>query len=138
MISFFSSWIEQIIVAIIIVVVFEMLIPNTTNKKYIEVILGVFVIYSIIAPILSDSKKINFNNEVKSIIDIKNTNTISHKNIDLVNSTVEEFYDENLEENIERDLEEKGYKIKVNKLDIKNMEISNLEISIIKNKVKEH
>ena len=84
MISFFSSWIEQIIVAIIIVVVFEMLIPNTTNKKYIEVILGVFVIYSIIAPILSDSKKINFNNEVKSIIDTayRNAEEILKINID--------------------------------------------------------
>lgn len=131
MISFLSSWIEQIIVAIIIVVIFEMLIPDSTNKKYIKIIFGIFIIYVIVNPIISDSKKINFNNEIKEIIENEKVNQIVHTNVDIINTTIDEIYDENLADTIEEELEEEGYKIKINKLDLENSGIVNLEISIL-------
>ena len=66
MINFLSGWIEQISVSVIIVSIFEMIIPKGNIKKYIEIILGIYITYCIIAPFVNsgqlfdlDEKKLN-------------------------------------------------------------------------------
>ena len=43
MIDFIKQWENQIIVAIIIATIFEMILPNSNNKKYIKMIIGIYV-----------------------------------------------------------------------------------------------
>ena len=50
MISFFSNWIEGIAIAVIIATIFEMLLPNGNIKKYVKIILGIYIILCMIAP----------------------------------------------------------------------------------------
>ena len=78
MINFLSNWIEGIAIAAIIASIFEMIIPNGNIKKYIKVILGIYVVFSIIAPFV-DSKALysikqklkNMKNKLSKILAIK-------------------------------------------------------------------
>ena len=110
MLDFFVSWAEQLIIAIIIIVVIEMILPSESSyKKYIKVILGIFLMYTVISPILSNQlnnfefKQILANNEKENNI---KTNTISF------DSQIEETYKLKLKENMEDFIKSKGYEIK--------------------------
>ena len=48
MIGFISSWAEQIIIAVIVVTILEMILPKGNSKKYIQTIMGVYILYTII------------------------------------------------------------------------------------------
>ena len=52
MINSISSWAEQIIIAVIIGVLIEMILPKSNSKKYIKTIIGVYILYTIISPII--------------------------------------------------------------------------------------
>lgn len=110
MLDFFVSWAEQLIIAIIIIVVIEMILPSESSyKKYIKVILGIFLMYTVISPILSNQlnnfefKQILANDEKENNI---KTNTISF------DSQIEETYKLKLKENMEDFIKSKGYEIK--------------------------
>ena len=53
MITFIKEWTNQIIVAVIIATVFEMILPKGNNKKYIQMIIGIYVLFTLIQPIAS-------------------------------------------------------------------------------------
>ena len=53
MLSFLSSWVINIVTVSIIIVLFEMLIPNGKTKKIINLITGFILIIAIINPFLS-------------------------------------------------------------------------------------
>ena len=40
MIEFLSSWAQGIIVAVIIATLIEMILPNSSSKKYVKVVIG--------------------------------------------------------------------------------------------------
>ena len=39
MIDFLSNWAEQLVVAVIIATIIEMILPNNNNKKYIKIVI---------------------------------------------------------------------------------------------------
>ena len=47
MIEFLSKWIEGIAIAVIIASIFEMILPNGNVKKYVKVILSIYIVFSI-------------------------------------------------------------------------------------------
>ena len=47
MIEFLSNWIQGIAIAVIIASIFEMLLPNGNIKKYVKVILGIYIVFCI-------------------------------------------------------------------------------------------
>lgn len=53
MISNISSWAEQIIIAVIIATILEMVLPNGNSKKYIKTVIGVYILYTIISPVIT-------------------------------------------------------------------------------------
>ena len=55
MIEFLSKWVEGIAIAVIIASIFEMILPNGNIKKYVKVILGIYIVFSIISP-FADNK----------------------------------------------------------------------------------
>ena len=78
MISFFSTWIGQIAVSVIIVSIFEMVLPKGNLKKYIKVVLGIYVIYCLISPFVNNKKLFDIDN---INIEKYTTNSITQSNI---------------------------------------------------------
>ncbi|MBP3463402.1 MAG: stage III sporulation protein AF [Clostridia bacterium] len=133
MLDFLVSWAEQLIIALVIIIIIEMILPSGNNyKKYIKVILGIFLLYTIISPIIS--KKLN-NFEFKEVIsNAYIDNTTEPRNIINYNKQIEETYKIKFEENLNDFLKENGYEICDLKQDIKyeNEEIiiNKLELEI--------
>ncbi len=71
MISFLSSWAKSLGVAIVIVSILEMILPNNKTKKYIRMVMGVYIIFNIIAPFIDnkdllDLNEINLDNYIET------------------------------------------------------------------------
>ena len=56
MISFLSSWTEQIVLAVVIAIIIELILPNNKNKKYIQMVIGDYVLFNIISPIIKNKE----------------------------------------------------------------------------------
>ena len=114
MINFLSSWVKNLSLALIIVSILEMILPNNKTKKYVRTVMGLYILFSIISPFIENSSKINLNN-----IDLdsytENTKTASSK-VEEVDQTsmdnrINEIYKEELQKDITQKIEEKGYKV---------------------------
>ena len=116
MINFLSNWIGQIAVSVVIVSIFEMIIPDGSLKKYIKVVLGVYVIYCLITPFVNKGKLFDLDN-----IDIEKytTSEIKKSNInqESMDKRLESLYIDELEKNINIKLNEYGYEIYKCKID---------------------
>ena len=62
MIEILSSWAKGLGITIVIVSIFEMLLPNNRTKKYIRMVLGVYVIFNIVSPLIKNKDVFNFKN----------------------------------------------------------------------------
>lgn len=123
MVTYISSWARQIIVAVIVAVILEMILsPNSKSTKYIKTVIGVYVMYAIISPGL---KLIN-----KSSLDFSNidyeeyfTNSDIYRNMEMNIDEVEddyfnESYELNLKQSIENKLNEMGFVVSNIKMEI--------------------
>lgn len=109
MIENLSLWAEQIIVAVIIATLIEMIIPNGNNKKYIKAIIGVYILFTIISPVFGSDFKFN---EIDYETYFKNTEsyqTISDSLSSNNDKSVEEIYIANLKQDMKQKLKEKGF-----------------------------
>ena len=115
MIKFLSSWVEQIAIALIIVTIFEMIIPNGNLKKYIKIVLGMYIIFVIISPIVNN-KKIDLNNFKidKYVSNFNNKEATSNYSMD---KRLQELYLEELKKNISIQVEQNGYEVSKCKID---------------------
>lgn len=107
MIDFLREWIEHIAVAVIIASIFEMILPDGKTKKYIKMILGVFIVFNMISPFVNGSTLYDF--DLNDIVgnymgEIKVNDTESS-----IDNKVEELYIEELEKDIVKTIEEQGY-----------------------------
>ena len=62
MIVFLSTCAEKIALSVIVISILEMLIPNNKMKKYIRVVMGIFILFNIISPLIEEKDLINMNN----------------------------------------------------------------------------
>ena len=58
MIQFLSSWAEQIVLAVIIATIIELILPQNRNKKYIQIVIGIYILFNIISPIIKNKDTI--------------------------------------------------------------------------------
>lgn len=111
MISFLNSWVGGIALSIIIASIIEMILPESKNKKYIKTVIGVYIIYVIVSPIISKvaGKEIEVNAKVYEEY-LQTSNTIYQNTIENQNTkTIEDIYTENLKQDIKQKLKQKGY-----------------------------
>ena len=127
MIEFIKSWCEGIIVAVVISIIIEMLLPEGNNKKYIKVIIGIYILFVIIGPILG---KINIEYNFKNFIKYDEI-TVSN-NFD---NNIKDVYIDGIEENIKLELENVGYFVEnvIVKVDNKYENIEKIEITLLSN-----
>ena len=106
-----STWAEQIIVAVIIAGIIEMILPKGNNKKYVKAIIGVYILFTIISPVVSKITDIDFQ-DIDYEEYFKQTETYQTMSQDLSNNndkSVEEIYISNLKQDMKNKLQEKGY-----------------------------
>lgn len=142
--EFIRSWSGQIITSVIIASILEMILPEGKNKKYIKMVIGVYVIFTIVSPVISKFTNKPLELDFKKYEKYLNKDTyVSSNRIDqLKEDNIQNIYEENLKKDIQERLKEKGYKasnIKLN-LDLKSSNsygsINKVEMRIEKNKEK--
>lgn len=107
MINFLSSWAEQVILAVIIATILELILPNSKNKKYVQMVIGVYVLFNIISPIIKSKEKLVF-----SEIDLDKYITTSTKvEQSSMDARLEKIYLDELENNIKSKFKNAGIEI---------------------------
>lgn len=110
MIEFFSSWAKGIGVTVVIISIIEMLLPNNNSKKYIRMVLGIYLIFNIVSPLIKNKDILNVNN-----INLNETTiSTSSEEVDQtsMNKRIKKLYEQELEKDIIKKLNEKGYEVK--------------------------
>ena len=137
MIVWIKTWIQGIIFAVIVSTIIEMIIPENKNKKYIKVVIGIYIVYVIIGPIISKVSGKELKIDLKKYTE--NTNQMAYSSIDISNSLTE-AYIENLKQDIKEKIYAKGYtaesiELKINESSEKYGEILQMKIKIKENKI---
>ena len=113
MIKFINSWAQGIILAVIIATIIEIIIPEGKNKKYVKTVIGLYILFTIIYPLIT---KISNNKLIFDSIIAKTSKEVSMYDSKVANSIetntyIENTYKNNLKEKIKGEIEEKGYTV---------------------------
>lgn len=137
MIEWIKSWSNGIIIAVIIAVIFEIIIPNGNNKKYIKMVISLYVLFVILDPIISKFTSLNGieinTKEYEKYFDSTNTleTSTTLDSEKLINNTAEK----RVKENISNKLKELGYKVESISININNEsgQINRIVLSVRRN-----
>lgn len=115
MISNISSWAQGIIIAIIVGSIIQMLLPENKNKKYIKLVIGVYILFYIINPVVGKQLNLNeFSLDEYLSVDAK-TNS---EETNIYDNTVKETFKNKVIYNIKSQLNSKGYESNNIKIEI--------------------
>ena len=143
--NFLNTWLQGIIVCVIIATIIELILTSGSTKKYIKVVLGMFILFNIITPVINKITKNNF--EISSIINMdeysKKMKTYETSSQNQVSSnaneqTIKQIYISKLEKDIKNKLKEKNYTVSKIKIEInENEEYSIKQINLLVQKDEE-
>lgn len=125
MIEFFKNWCEGIIVAVVISIIIESILPEGNQKKYVKVVIGIYIIFTILNPFLG---KLDTNMELPDSLDLP---TIQTATMDTAN--IQKLYANGIGETLKNAIEEEfGYTVQNLEIDYdenyETIEQINLEI----------
>lgn len=117
MVSWFSKWAQGIIVAVVIATLIELILPNGSSKKYVKVIIGIYILFTIISPVIVKLKGGNLN--MDEVLDtqkyeekISKSDNKIYAELEANNSrTIKDIYISSLTEDIKSKLKAKGYQV---------------------------
>ena len=133
MIEKLSIWAKNITLAVVIVSIVEMLLPNNKIKKYIKVVMGIYILWNIISQIVSKDLTFDFNNIINGIDAQTSATTTQSVDRTSMDNRLKEICEEELEKDIQNTVEEKGYIVDSCDVDIEvKMEQGKQDISDIK------
>ena len=111
MIKFINSWAQGIILAVIIATIIEIILPEGKNKKYVKTVIGVYILFTIIYPLINKFTKTNINtlidNTTKQMSTYQENNSLK---ID-TDKYIESTYKKKIEEDIRKRANEKNLNI---------------------------
>lgn len=111
MIEFLSNWAKGLGLAIIVISILEMLLPNNKTKKYVRMVFGIYIIFNIISPFVNHKDILDVSaydfNEMMGDYATNQTNEEQSS----VDSRIEEIYIEELEKDITKKIEDLGYQV---------------------------
>ena len=136
MIEIISSWAKSLGVTIVLVSIIEMVLPNNNTKKYIRMVLGIFVIFNIISPFINNKDKLSLasiniedyytegssntniggNANISSSISGSESNKANNEKSETINQTsmderIKQLYEDELEKDIIKKIENLGYEV---------------------------
>lgn len=148
MIEFLSSWVKNLGIVIVIVSILEMLLPNNKTKKYIKIVFGVFIIFNIISPLIKEKEVFSienfdlneFSNNFETSNNINENEAVNQETMD---KKIGELYKKELEKDITKKLEDKGYIVKDIKANVtigskEETKIDKIEIDLEKEEEKQN
>ena len=111
MIEFLSNGAKSLGLAIIVISILEMLLPNNKTKKYVRMVFGLYIIFNILSPFISDKDILNVNSyDFNEYIGDYTTNQTNEEQKS-VNNQIEEIYIRELEKDITQKVEKLGYQV---------------------------
>ena len=131
MIEWITNWAQGIIIAVIIATIIEMILPNGSCKKYIKVVIGVYILFSIISPVISKITGKGFNISEELNLEEFYTEVDSkaiYNSLDKNNSNnIMDIYVSNLKSDIISKLKNKGYETIECEIELKDEETYEIE-----------
>ena len=139
MVEWITSWAQGIIIAVIIATIIEMIVPDGNCKKYIKVVIGVYILFSIISPVITKITGKGFNISEEFNLDEFYAEADSKSIYNDLNSNnsnnIKDIYITNLKADISSKLKNKGYEVISCEIKIKDeetYEIKSLNLSLKK------
>jgi len=125
MIGWLSSWAQAIIIAVVIGIIIEMILPEGSSKKYIKVVVGVYILFTIISPVITKftdkSLTVSETLKLEEYIDTVKEKELKPNLLQEENSaSIREIYIGNLKADIQNKLKGKGYIVTNIILDVGN------------------
>ena len=111
MINFLSSWVKNLALALIIVSILEMILPDNKTKKYVKMTMGLYILFSIISPFIQNSDNFNFDDSIYTQYVEENSSINTKVDQTSMDNRLNEIYMEQLQKDITQKVEEKGYEI---------------------------
>ena len=98
-----------------------MILPSGNNKKYIKAVIGVYILFTIISPILAKITNIDLDNldYEKYFKEMDTSQTISQSLTKNNDKSIEEIYENNIKQDMKEKLKEQGYIVEKIELYIK-------------------
>lgn len=120
-----SGWAEGIIIAVIIGTIIEMIIPEGSSKKYIKIVIGVYILFTIISPVMTKftgkSLAVSDILELDKYIDeVKEKETAQNLLQNQNSTSIRDIYIGNLKTDIQNKLKLRGYIVTSIILDVEN------------------
>lgn len=111
MIKFINSWAQGIILAVIIATIIEIILPEGKNKKYVKTVIGVYILFTIIYPLINKFTKTNINTLIENTT--KQMSTYQENNSLKIDTDkyIESTYKKKIEEDIRKRANEKNLNI---------------------------
>lgn len=111
MMDFIGNWAGELVVALIIVTIIEMLLPENKTKKYVKTVIGVYIIFCIISPFINKEEfAVILKETEKNLEKIKIESQVSSQLEG--NSSIEALYIQEFEKDVIKKVEELGYIVK--------------------------
>lgn len=111
MIKFINSWAQGIILAVIIATIIEIILPEGKNKKYVKTVIGVYILFTIIYPLINKFTETNINTLIENTT--KQMSTYQENNSLKIDTDkyIESTYKKKIEEDIRKRANEKNLNI---------------------------
>lgn len=139
MINSISSWAKSIILAVIIATILEMILPEGNNKKYIKTVIGVYILFTIISPIISKLNGGNIEIDTSKYENYFNSQNYTMASTNVVDMNLDTAYVSSMKSDIKQRMKEKGYEVKSLDVDIELKDeqrygtIKSLKLTLSKN-----
>ena len=108
MVEFLSSWAGNITVSVIIATIIEMILPEGKNRKYIKTVIGVYILFVILSPIITKISGQEI--DMQNIFEGYETTAIEASSLNTEES-IKEIYLSNLKTDITSKLKQRGYEV---------------------------
>lgn len=142
MIEWISNWAGSIIVAVVIGTIIEMILPEGNSKKYIKMVIGVYIIFTIVYPVINSftGNKIKLSDELDldTYIEESKDNINTHNTFESNNEkNIMDIYISGLEDDLKAKLKSKGYIVNSINIDVSDNEsytINSIDLVLEKDK----
>lgn len=116
MIETISNWAGELVVAMIVTTLIEMLLPDNKTKKYVKTLIGTYIVFCIISPFINERDVFSFENLEKELKSYSNEVQIQKQ--ENSETSMENLYIEEFKKNIIENVQNLGYKVKRCEVDI--------------------
>lgn len=134
-INFIVTWAHGVIVAVIIASIIEMILPESNNSKYIKIVIGIFILFTVVSPVINKFKGNSIQyKKSKTFLNMAEPETLQASSGIDNSSMVKKMYEDNLKVDIKAKIMQKGYvvgEINLNILDNEEFTLSAINVNII-------